>query len=551
MRRLWTLLLLLLLQTSAPAQVVGGVEPPPDSVSAGCGYDTRVCSWATRVVANGGAAPSAGTKAALNTFVLGMDSAGIWSKMVSVNCLVPDSLTAMVTPLLVGPGSDPWVNSGFSSGAVTVNGLVGDGTHVLKTGLDVSTAFSSTSAGMTLYVYQGSVIAGCDAASNPDFLISDTLFDCWDPSTSRVFPTIGNAGFISGSRTGANQKDTYYGNSTVTTLVRSSTTTTASSSSNSGMGGDTIHLMGDNHNGGVSDLFISTGTCSFFAIHAGLTSSDAQNLFNLVQAMRTALGGGTMDPVTEWAQRVVVNGGAAPGSTTKTALTTFYNGLYSDGLIGLVGMVNCIVPDSLVATETPLLTCTGNDPWVNHNFVSGDLTVNGIAGNASTKYMDTGFLPTQYPASSQLGTAHYVFTVSATGVEMSASTATQFFQVVSKFSDGHAYFFDNQAGVVIASPSGLGGFYAENRTSSTDHRAWFANSTHGFAQIGSTDTTTFGSYPGFNVFFLANDGAGTAQQWSSSRVSFGSINFGMNSTQLQNLYNRVQQVRTDLGGGNL
>src|SRR5579862_3996322 len=96
MGKLCTLLLvwLLLLVTPAPAQVVGEVEPPSDAVSSGCGYDTRVCTWATRVVANGGAAPSAATEAALNTFVLGMDSTGLWAKMICVNCLVPDSLTA-------------------------------------------------------------------------------------------------------------------------------------------------------------------------------------------------------------------------------------------------------------------------------------------------------------------------------------------------------------------------------------------------------------------------------------------------------------------------
>lgn len=508
------------------------------------GHDTRVSNWATRVVANGGAYPSEATLNALDTFVVGMDSAGLWAKMAALNIMAPDSLTAMITPLLVGSGNDPWTNSGFTGGACTVNGLVGDGLHVLNTGIAPS-SLSNTSAGMTLYSYTGPVIAGHDNSSSPDFILSSSTFDCWDNSTSRQLQLVTNAGFHSGSRTASGQSDTYHGTSLLTTLLHNSTQTTGSSQNNSTLTAP-IHLMAVNHNNLV-DLFISTGTCSFFAIHQGLSSGDTQSFFTLVEALRVTFGGGYTDPANEWGLRVVANGGAAPGSTTKNALNTFYSGLVSDGLLGSAGVVNCFAPDSLVAAQTPFLIGLGLDPWTNHSFVSGDLTVNGLVGNASSKWMDTGFLPTLL--SPGIGMAWYVSSVGAAGVELSCTDASHFFQATSKYSDGHAYFFDNQNGVAIASPSGLGGFYAQNRVSTTDHRAWFANSGNAFAQIGATDTVAFGAFPSWSCYAFANNAVGTAQQFSSSRLSFAALTYQMTSTQLSNLYNRVQTLRTALGGG--
>ena len=85
---------------------------------------------------------------------------------------------------------------------------------------------------------------------------------------------------------------------------------------------------------------------------------------------------GAQHPVAvEWAKRVVTNGGDTPSSNTVSALSTFMFGMDANGLTGKITLINAFVPDSLIATLTPLLkNVSSNDPWTNYNFVSGDLS---------------------------------------------------------------------------------------------------------------------------------------------------------------------------------
>ncbi len=509
------------------------------------GVHPLATSWATRVVTNGGAAPSGATVLAISNFCYALDTAGLTSQMKAVNVLAPDSLIACCTPLIVGTGVDPWTNSGFSSGAVSVNGLTGDGVNVLNTGVNSST-LSTNSAGMSLYAFKGGVIMGQDYLSSPDFILTSNTFDCWDNSTSRQYSSINDVGFYSGSRTAVGQSNTYYGNTRLS-LVQVASTTVASSQNNSALTFP-LHLMSSyHHDGGSYDQFISTGTCSFAAIHSGLTQADTAALFTLVQALRVALGGGYNDPVSAWSPSVVANGGAAPSGATVTALSNFYNGLVSDGLVTLVGAVNCCVPDSLIACLTPLLIGGGLNPWTNRNFLAGDLTVNGLVGNGSSKYLQTGVDRSGNNPFS--GMAFYSYSVGGVGVELGGSTASAYFQATSKYNDGNNYFFDGATGVVLVA-SGLSGFYSQQRVSLVDHRAFFANSTHIFAQIGSTDIISWTGLPiGVPPFVLANSAIGVAGQFSTSCISFAAITFGMTSAQTNALYARIVTLRTALGGG--
>lgn len=253
--------------------------------------------------------------------------------------------------------------------------------------------------------------------------------------------------------------------------------------------------------------------------------------------------------VDDWAARVVVNGGAAPSAGSKTALRSFWSGLISDGIDLLVLEANAFAPDNLIAAITPLVKGPGLDPWTNHNFVSGDLTINGLIGNSSNKYLETGFNPLATGLSNLCAAFYTTSLAGSTGCNLSATTASEFFQLIAKYSDTNGYFFDNQNGVVISGASGLGGFYAETRVSSTDHRAWFANSLHSFSQLGATDAASFGSYPNRAVMAFANNAAGTIQQYSGDRMSFASFMKSMNSTQIANFYIRVQALRVAFGGG--
>jgi hypothetical protein len=282
----------------------------------------------------------------------------------------------------------------------------------------------------------------------------------------------------------------------------------------------------------------------------GVTNPDYTTYYCQATSLGTTMQSNTVtliDRASDWKNRALLIGGN-PSGPTVTALRTFWNGLVSDGASSPILSLNAMVPDDIPSMQTPFVVGPGLDPWVNHGFAIGDLTVNGLVGNSTTKYLETGFVPST--AGSNLGCAFYTVSLAgSTGCNLSGVSASTFFQAIAKYSDGHAYFYDNGNGVVVASPPNLGGFYAQNRVSATDHRAWFANSTHAFAQIGSTDAAAFGSYTSFAVEAFANNASGTIQQFSGDRQSFAVFYSLMTSTQLSNLYNRTQTLRTSLGGG--
>lgn len=101
-------------------------------------YDTDAQDFFDRVATNGGTI-STGTKSAVNTFVLAAKANGYWSDLSFVALFCGDQLAAALTPLKVGPASDPLSNpsSVFVGGDYSEStGLTGDGSSkYLMTGI--------------------------------------------------------------------------------------------------------------------------------------------------------------------------------------------------------------------------------------------------------------------------------------------------------------------------------------------------------------------------------------------------------------------------------
>lgn len=267
-----------------------------------------------------------------------------------------------------------------------------------------------------------------------------------------------------------------------------------------------------------------------------------------------------------WSNNVVANGGAVPSVQTVTAINVLAGGLNVDGqIVGTpprVAMMNVIAPDSLIAATTPAIYPVGSQPWANHNFVSGDLTVNGLVGNGVTKYMDTGLIPNaaNSPLASTLaGETIYVYDDDGTAGEIeigvSGSPPSSDFSLYTHFSDGQTYFNDwkfinpGQDYATAASPGA--GFYSGQRISATDIKIYFANSGTAFSAIATgTGTPQSGAIFGtFDILFMAGSTVGTPALFTKKRVSFAAVTSGYDSTHTQALYNRVQTFRTAIGGG--
>jgi len=264
------------------------------------------------------------------------------------------------------------------------------------------------------------------------------------------------------------------------------------------------------------------------------------------------------DVATDWASRVVGNGGAAPSAGTKTALATFYNGLISNGLILKMRTVNCLVPDSLIAAITPLINME-LDPWTNNGFVSGDLTANGLIGNASSKYLRMCNSVSSLFLGSTFGITLYVHTARTAGTyDAGYTTYTGDKQLGMNISGSGGiaaiYGWETATGpsVYVPAPYTASGYFSGNRTSTTDLRMFFANSTKPHAQIGNTATGSMTQVKQASPMYLFTtyiiDSAGTFGH-TNSRISFAALHDGLTASESAAFYNLIQTMRTSLGGG--
>lgn len=254
------------------------------------------------------------TTMALDTFVKGCRSDNIWSKMIEVNCVlrIPggvDNLSLAAMPLLLGPQGAPfhsllWLQVGFVEANSTANGVVGvpgSGTR-MQTNIQPSSTFKGVNnVGASIYISATTTTAntldfGVDSADGLNGLFftayfgGNTTFACWQGGAAdgvvAVSPNL--PGFYSINRIAANDIKGYFANSTHAF---------AQYGSNNVLTGnwftDANHMFVWCCQAASGTLFDFTDRrISFVAFHDGLTNAEAQLLFNRVQALRVALGGG-------------------------------------------------------------------------------------------------------------------------------------------------------------------------------------------------------------------------------------------------------------------
>jgi hypothetical protein len=272
--------------------------------------------------------------------------------------------------------------------------------------------------------------------------------------------------------------------------------------------------------------------------------------------------------VADWAHRVIVNGGGSLTAQTMAAMNTFDLSIMDNGIMALIAALNVFAPDSLIAALTPFVKGVGVDPWTNHNFVAGDLSVNGLraTGNlgsggtfATAKWLGTGFVPSVAGISAtSAGYAIYEYSTNTAsfaveiGTASSNATNDDWFFCAAYNGAGFAIVSDNMgAGTGRLSKTTFygPGFYSAQRTSAASHQIYFANSTTSFASIAGNTSAAGAAPAGPSVSIFAENRNGTVDQWGDARLSFVAITTGLTSAQTQSLYNLVQALRQALGGG--
>jgi hypothetical protein len=247
---------------------------------------------------------------------------------------------------------------------------------------------------------------------------------------------------------------------------------------------------------------------------------------------------------------------------TVSALDTFYSGLISNSLTSSVVAFNAVVPDNLVAALTPFIQGPGLALWTNNNFVLGDLTVNGLAGDGVTKYLDTGILPAAPLTSTSAGLVCYVFDNSS----IASSWLFGVHESSTGVNDNSIAFLPSQPGpittaelwswggatnFVSAAKPASGGYFSMQRTSASILNLYFANSGNVHSSLAATGSAQTGAIfsAGLSIYAFALNNVGSAFGFSTCRVSSFAVTTGLSSAQDNILSGLVQQLRTSLGGG--
>lgn len=191
-----------------------------------------------------------------------------------------------------------------------------------------------------------------------------------------------------------------------------------------------------------------------------------------------------------------------------------------------------------------------NDPWTNVNFVSGDLTVNGLVGNGSSKYLNSGFVSQNCLSLTSAGITVYLHTTNASNQTDFSACSSGTINLYQILQYGGATYWDCwNTGAGRATVAGtFTGYMSGNRTAANASNIYRASSGYSHASIASTALTGGALLAEANYAFAQNN-AGAAVGYSSRRMSFMAAHDGLASAESSNFYAAIQALRTALGGG--
>jgi len=243
-------------------------------------FDADAVAFFGRVTTAGGTL-SATEKAAVNTLVVDMKAAGIWTLQKAIYPMVGASAAACAQNLksssFTGTFSSGWT---FASTGVTGNGT----SAYMNTGLNTSTDLTLSTNHYSYYSRSSSVVAvtvemGVFQSSAFVHLRAAVNYVAGGVSSLASFTTtLTSAGFWLGSKTANNSRKAIYNGSVQAT----NTTTDTTSYPNLQV------YIGARNDSGSAAVF-SDKQCAFASIGDGLTDTQASNFYTAVQTFQTTL----------------------------------------------------------------------------------------------------------------------------------------------------------------------------------------------------------------------------------------------------------------------
>lgn len=266
----------------------------------------RVCDWAHRVIANGAGVTAQATRIAMNTFDLAIVAGALDSHIYTLSTVVPDSLTASLTPLYKAQGSDPYSGDWAASGSTVGIGANGwtfpSANSGVGTGAIPSNFFTTGNGGVSFYAYNNtsdasipSAGASVNAAANQMQSYCNqagTFFQSMFAQDAAflgvALPSNPFTGYLSANRVSTTDIRLFGANSTTAHGQIGATNANA----NAATPPTVAFTVFDVNNNGAPTAGTTGKTFSYFSLHDGFTQAQSLAEFNAVQTLRTALGGG-------------------------------------------------------------------------------------------------------------------------------------------------------------------------------------------------------------------------------------------------------------------
>lgn len=314
-----------------------------------------------------------------------------------------------------------------------------------------------------------------------------------------------------------------------------------------------------------------------------LTSTEISKLYNAgsgIQYPFTGATAGTVSKVlteytTSWWQTVYNNNGdpsnnpasigpgGGPTSAELSSLDTLYTGINANaGLLAKMQAINPLLPHNIAYAMWPFIGVNGalpTAPWTNHNFgAGGDLTINGLQGNGTTKYIDTGFQGTSFASDNSVGLFVYVYTLTPGGlydIGYFNNAGSQMCALRFENGSGQAntFLLNNVAGQgLLTAGNPGGGFLSGQRSASNVLNLFYGSSVGGHVQLAATGTgAPTGTRQARNIYV----GAGFAYEggvpfgFTTNTYSVAGFTDGLTTAEDAALYNAIQAYLVERGGG--
>jgi hypothetical protein len=523
------------------------------------GFDPAAAAYITAVEAADGQALETGVRDAINTFITGCKSDGIWSA-IKASCILMGArtLAGALTPLAgAAPTNNNFVSGDYSRRA----GLKGNGSNKTLNSNRANNADDKDNCHAYAYVSGAPGNLTINGVFGAGWYAGNDRFLAWvDQANNLVYTSANNAAqnitqatrSIGGwgvARSGASSWEWMHG---TTPYARSEASVTPAS-------GNVLFFTAGN-------VGASAKRMAFYSLGANLSLA---TLHARVSTFYNAIGVVIVPQVSnadaqDWLNRVYDNGGTV-SATTASAVNTFCNAIDAAGIRDRFYRLNLFCGNSdasLIAVRTPLYrsqvpggTQFGNTLDTNVNFAITDYAETGasggLLGDGTSKYLSTGLTPAAMP---EIATGHlsaYIPSLApgSTRALMGAASGSQQFQLTHRLTGGNQVQVRATWGGTSSSDDTFGagvttlpgGLWTITRTSST------AITKYNNATSKATGTTSTTPATHTNGWFVhASNSAGTAASFANHRILSYSIGASMTAQQVSDYNAAIQAFQTAL-----